>query len=83
MKIEERELNIFETVIVAMEEANTRGKRIDKIILNPVEYDEFYQLAMTYLPAMETSNFLNRKTMFGMSIVVEETPIKRSKKTDA
>lgn len=77
MKIEERELNIFETVIAAMEEANTRGKRIDKIILTPVEYDEFYQLAMTYLPATETSNFLNRKTMFGMSIVVEEDKKKK------
>lgn len=80
MRFEERELNEYELVLLAIDEAKEAGKRIDKIFMSQAEFDTFYQLAMNHLPASETASLMNRKLVYGAQIIIEENPTKRTRK---
>lgn len=80
MKFEERELNEYELVLEAIEAAKGKGKRVANVFMSQEEFDSFYQIAMNHLPVNETSSLMNRKTIYGAQIIIEENPPKRTRK---
>ncbi len=77
MKIIEREMNIFEQFIQAMNDAESRGKRIAEVDLTKAEYDEFRTLAAEGLNTSETMTLMGKNKIFGITLnVVPDEPKK-------
>ena len=80
MKIIERDLNVYEKFMAAVEETKSRGKRIAGVEFDKAEYEEFYSDAMHGLTGQACMDLMNRKEVFGIKIsVVESKPAIKKK----
>ena len=80
MRITERSLNIFETIVEAIADIKAKGKRVDEIFLTQAEYDELYPLAMNEMTTHGCNELMSKKKLFGIQIkIYEEKKVRLAK----